>query len=138
MLDQISKVSLLTQILLVRFIDGTAKLCEVNENAILDVNTLNFHAIGSGQAQALNTMMFQKHARSDSLQTTIYDVYKAKKNSEVSPGVGKETDLIILLEGKMLKLGAECLKKLDSIYNEEHIRGRTDKRLAEVLSNVLK
>lgn len=51
---------------------------------------------------------------------TIYDVYKAKRNAEVSEGVGRNTDLVILRKGiGCTKLTKEDIKILDSIYEEE-------------------
>lgn len=97
------KYKLRSSVLLAGFNDGKANISEISEMTYANYRDMNFHAIGSGQIQAVNTLMFQKHDKNDSLQTTIYDVYKAKRNAEVAQGVGKETELVILIHGEGCK-----------------------------------
>jgi len=119
LLDNIVKFSLDTSILLVGFGDGKAKIAEINENGFGDFSDIHFHAIGSGKIQAINTLLFQKQSITDSLDTTIYNVYKAKKNAEVASGVGKDTDVLVLTEKKCYELGTDDLEMLDTIYRKE-------------------
>jgi len=119
-----------TTILLAGFDGDNAMITEISEKAFADYRDMNFHAIGSGNIQAVNTLMFQKHDKYDSLSSTIYDVYKAKRNAEVAQGVGKETELIILRKGAGCKIlnrkGFDILKK---IYEEELKLGRNHRKL---------
>ncbi|MBI5176830.1 hypothetical protein HY995_01950 [Candidatus Micrarchaeota archaeon] len=97
---------------------------------------MNFSAIGSGAMQALNTMLFQRQSKSDSLIKTIYTIYKAKRNSEVARGVGHETDLMVLsksIPSKVKKLDDGSLKILGTIYDEDVSMGENHKELVKLV-----
>lgn len=119
-LETISNFSLQTSILLVGFDnEGKAQISEIDEKSYADYRDLHFHAIGSGSIQALNTLLFQKHCKFKDLKTTIYNVYKAKKNAEVVVGVGKETEIMVLEGVNRHELQPDQMRKLENIYNEE-------------------
>ena len=63
-------------------------------------------------------------SKNDDLKTTLYNVYKAKKNAEAMEGVGKETDIGYLNENEIKMLNKENIKILDSIYNTELTYGK--------------
>jgi 20S proteasome alpha/beta subunit len=128
-----TKFKLKSSILLAGFDGNKAILSEISERTYADFRDMNFHAIGSGSIQAVNTLMFQKHDKNDSLSATIYDVYKAKRNAEVAQGVGKETELIVLTKGKGCKtLTGESFKALKDIYDEEVKVGRNHPTLKKL------
>lgn len=130
LLGLISNFKLKTSILLIGFNEGKAKICEVTEFGIVQLRDLNFGAIGSGSLQASNTFLFQKHSKEDDLITTIYNVYKAKRNAEVARGVGKETEVAILTEKKGIReLDRDHLEILNTIYEEELKWGKKHKDL---------
>ncbi len=117
---QITSFSLDTSILLVGFDKKKeAQITQITQDNISDFRMFNFHAIGSGNMQAANALLFQKHDRTERVRSTIYNVYKAKRNAEVLEGVGKETDLFLLGNEK----GCQCLNKylilLKEIYESE-------------------
>jgi len=136
-LSTIEKFKLDTTVLIVGFKDNLAQLVEINEFNLTNTRDINFDAIGSGSVQALNTLLFQRHSKADDLKATLYNVYKAKRNSEVAVGVGKETDLLILFpSGKLHKIGDKEAGLLANIYAEEMICGKEHKDLKEVVSHV--
>jgi|TARA_Y100000310_G_scaffold83483_1_gene80156 hypothetical protein len=96
---------------------------------------MNFHAIGSGNLQAANTMLFQKHDKCEPLLGTIYNVYKAKRNAEVLEGVGKETELLILSLSGCNKLNEKDLNILETIYHEELNFGKNHQDLSKINLN---
>ena len=77
-------------------------------------------------------MLNQKHSKDDSLTTTIYTVYKAKRDAEVMAGVGKETDLLILTKNGQKKLTSNDLITLNSIYMGELNYGKTHSDLSKL------
>ena len=89
----VSEFSLGTGILLIGIDEKVAKISVIDEEGYNDLVDINFHAIGSGSDQAINTLFFQKHSSSENLSTAIYNVYKAKRNAEVKSGVGKENGI---------------------------------------------
>lgn len=120
LLDKIVKSNLQSFLLVIGFDeDGVAQMFEVNEFVVNRLREINFSAIGSGAIQAFNTLLSQKHSKKDDLPTTVYNVYKAKRNSEVSVGVGKETDLLLLHKDGLRKAGPTCINELSEIYLSE-------------------
>jgi len=137
-LDAIKQISLGTSLMLVGFKDAKAQLVEINEHAYVNARDIHFNAIGSGGAQALNTLLFQRHSSKEDLKTTVYNVFKAKRNSEVSRGVGKETDIFIMTaDGKILKVGNEQIKILDEIYKKEMKYGKKQKELSDMIAQLI-
>ncbi len=121
-----------TGILLIGMDEGAAKIVEITEANIADFREINFHAIGSGQTQAINTLLFQKHNKSDNLLTTIYNVYKAKRNAEVIQGVGKETELLVLKKEGCIKIEKQYMEILDTIYENELKFGKNNSELSKI------
>jgi len=117
-----------TGILLIGIEHNKGKISVIDEIGCHDITDINFHAIGSGSDQAANTLLFQKHSDSENLSTAVYNVYKAKRNAEVKQGVGKETELCVLCEDKLVKLQPIQIDKLAEIYDKELKYG---KKLAE-------
>jgi len=130
-----AELNLQTGILLTGFENGRAQITEINEVEINDLRSINFHAIGSGNVQATNALLFQRHSKKDDLKTTLYNIYKAKRNAEVLVGVGKETDLLILKDGSCKKINDETMKVLKYIYNEEKKLGKNHEKLKNLKIN---
>ena len=126
MLFKLSAYSLGSAILTVGFKDQSAQITLITEYIKVEHRDLNFGAIGSGEAQAINTLMFQKHSKDNDLGTTLYNVYKAKRNAEVAVGVGKETDMYILHQKKgLIRIKPSYEKQLDEVYSKELQYGKS-------------
>ncbi len=124
-LDKVGNFSLNTLILLIGFEENLGRITEISEGGCLDYRDINFHAIGSGDIQAVNTLLFQKQSKTDNLKVTVYNVYKAKRNAEVAEGVGWDTDLLVLNKDGVNKLNKDQLKILSKIYKEESKIGKS-------------
>ena len=81
------------------------------------------------QRKKMNTLLFQKHSKNDDLKTTLYNVYKAKKNSEAMQGVGKETEIGYLNKKGIKMLNEKNIKILNNIYHAELNFGKENKKL---------
>ncbi len=134
-LENILKHTLETSILLIGFKGDDAQICEISEKGYVEFRDIHFHAIGSGSDQALNTLLFQRHHKKKNLKTTIYNVYKAKRNAEVRQGVGKETEILICNGKKVISLTDDEIIKLKDIYDSEMKFG-LDKCLSEDLNSL--
>lgn len=138
LVETISKFTLNTVILLVGFKEKEAQIVEISENNISELRDINFSAIGTGAVQAVNTLLFQKQSKDDSLPVTIYNVYKAKRNAEVSVGVGKETDIIILTQSGITEIAEDKEKILSQIYEKELKFGRTNEKVNQIAKDIIK
>jgi len=132
LLKSIFEFNLGTVLLLIGLENGKAKIMELGEGAINNMRRIHFHAIGSGSNQALNTLLFQRHHEAESLNSAIYNVFKAKRNAEVMPGVGNETELLVLHEGGVKKIGSNEIKALDHIHEEELKYGKSQETLLKL------
>lgn len=138
LIKMVSEFSLETNILLTGFKGSKAQIVEITENRIRDFRDINIGAIGSGTVQALNTLLFQRHSMDDNIATAIYNVYKAKRNAEVSIGVGKETDMLVSIETKHYILKNAHLLAMSRIYEHELKYGKTHKNVFEIVEELLK
>src|SRR6266446_8708177 len=57
---------------------------------------IGFSAIGSGSRHAESQFMLARHAWNRDTAETLLLTYSAKKDSEIAPGVGEETDLFMI------------------------------------------
>jgi hypothetical protein len=129
-LTQVSEFKLKTNILLIGFDGGEARIADISDFHMMDFTSLNFHSIGSGTIQSDNTLLFQKHGKHESLINTIYSVYKAKRNAEVMNGVGKETELLVLNNDTGCRyVNTEQLNVLTEVYEEEFNYYKNHKKL---------
>jgi hypothetical protein len=82
------------------------------------LSTVGFAAIGAGKSHAESQMMLTGHYPGKSFEDTTLVSYIAKKRSEVAPGVGKKTDMLIVGPrlGVNEKVTDELLSELDQIY----------------------
>jgi hypothetical protein len=119
-IELVKNYSLGTQILLIGFIGEDGQIIEINEVENINTRDVGFDAIGSGGMQAVNTLLFQRHSHMEELKVTIYNVYKAKRNSEVAEGVGKETELYYTCKnGSVVRIDQDKIDILSNIYDNE-------------------
>ncbi len=133
LLKEVINFKLKTSILMIGFDDGLAMISEIDETGEIDYRDIAFHAIGSGTLQAMNTLLFQKHSRNESVRSTLYNVYKAKRNAEVAEGVGFETELIVLTKEKgLIEIDEHTINLLKEVYEKEQVYGKSNKKLKEI------
>jgi hypothetical protein len=85
---------------------GTEKrrpfILSLDENGIVsDFTNLGYGAIGAGWEYATARLLFSEHERAHDIERTLYDVFDAKANAEMTPYVGYEWDAWIYLPGKL-------------------------------------
>lgn len=131
-LKSITGIKLRTAILLIGFEGKKARISEIGDGGIDTYDKIYFNSIGSGSIQAQNTLLFQKHSKQDDLKTTVYNVFKAKRNAEVMQGVGKETDIGYLNNDGITMLDNDSIGILDDIYNVELKYGREHQKLNDL------
>jgi hypothetical protein len=83
-------------------------------------NTVGFAAIGIGKSHAESQITFTGHWPLKPFDETLLLAYAAKKRAEAAPGVGKNTDMLVIGPGigSTLKVEDKHLKELDQIYQK--------------------
>ncbi|WP_423459974.1 hypothetical protein [Ottowia sp. VDI28] len=86
-----------------------------------------FVAIGVGMYQATSSLMFGGHHAEMHLDPAVYLTLAAKKRAEVTPGVGKETDMVVVTvaDGGYILFREDVVDQLEKIYERaEREHGR--------------
>lgn len=132
--ESITTSSLESMILLIGFEEEEAQISEITETKATDMRDMSFDAIGSGAVQALNTLLFQRHSKTEPLPVAVYNVYKAKRNAEVAEGVGKETDMMVLCKSGVKEIDNSTLNVLSEVYEQEVNHGKKNEKVNEAVS----
>jgi 20S proteasome alpha/beta subunit len=136
-LGMISQHNLNLDIILSGIDDGNGHLSIVTHpGTALLMDIVGFSAIGSGGMHASVRLSLGHQTKELSIPETIFNVYEAKRASEVAPGVGKFTDVAIL-SGKAIKFLSEPMFEVLSKIEKERPSLQADdlKRLREVYEN---
>lgn len=97
-----------------------AHIYGVSDPGVVDCyDGLGYQAIGSGLRHALLTIVGNKHSRSNSLNSTVYLVYEAKRTAECAQGVGLTTEVAITSNEKTVVLSEKEKNLLDQIYKQK-------------------
>lgn len=82
------------------------------------MDSVGFASIGIGRWHANSQFMFAQHDRSKSFPETLLLTYAAKKRAEVSPGVGKGTDMFTIGPdlGSYVQVHADVVTELKRMY----------------------
>jgi len=83
-----------------------------------DFQQIGFASIGSGAIHASPALIGFGHAPFRSLPETVFAIYASKRRGELAPGVGKDTDLVIIREDGYQRLDATELASLEELYRE--------------------
>ncbi len=59
-------------------------------------NAIGFASVGSGSRHTESQFMLARHSPNSAIAETLFLTYAAKKRSEVAPGVGLATDLLLI------------------------------------------
>lgn len=91
---------------------------------------LGYCTIGSGSSHASISLALEGQHRRLSVPETLYNIYSAKRNSEIAPGVGKATDMLVITQAKVEVVTEARLKKLESI-REKHLKEKPSQKELE-------
>lgn len=103
--------------------DSGAHIYTVDNDSIQCHDSVGFAAIGAGQDHANSHMMSFSHTFKHSLADTLRAVFFAKKRSEIAPGVGPDTDMMVVIgAGGLSTLADNVQEELEKRYAEEKRR----------------
>jgi hypothetical protein len=99
---------------------GDAEICNIDGFGMSACQTdVGFVSIGIGAGHANLKLMATGYSKHFNLyHACLAKVYAAKKRSEVAPGVGTATDLILITRGGWEYISDELLTLIESIYQE--------------------
>lgn len=80
-------------------------------------DVIGYAAIGSGGIHALQAMIGFRHSSAASLRETVFRVYASKRQAEVAPGVGLDTDMAVVSASGVRFVSVDTLKKLEKLYD---------------------
>jgi hypothetical protein len=83
-----------------------------------DFGVMGFEAIGSGALHAVQAMIGFGHSPLRALNETVFSVYASKRRAEVAPGVGRDTDLALVLQDGVKFLPQSVLSELETVYQD--------------------
>jgi hypothetical protein len=83
---------------------------------------LGYRTIGSGTSHSAILLSLEGQHSALSLKDTLFNVYCAKRNSEVAPGVGPGTDMAIIREGMIEDVSADRLDKMSKLRDNQKTR----------------
>jgi 20S proteasome alpha/beta subunit len=83
-----------------------------------DHQPIGYHAIGSGWIHALQSIIGFGHTGARGLHETIFTVYASKRRAEVAPGVGHDTDMMIVTQEGVTRVEQSVLAELGEIFDE--------------------
>jgi len=89
-----------------------------NPGTLFSLDKLGYSAIGTGGMHATIHLLLSGHTSGRTFLETLYDVYVAKKASEVAPGVGQATDLAVIESGNVWHCTELVVKKLQGTFEE--------------------
>lgn len=105
--------------------DGPHIFVVRNDNVTWN-DRIGFAAVGSGSNHALSHFMLSGYTGSAGEAKSLLTVHQAKKKSEVSPGVGPQTDLFVIgprlgtfqMLMPVSELNLDIIRDLDSFYKK--------------------
>jgi hypothetical protein len=88
----------------------------IYDNVASCVDTVGFAAIGVGARHASSQFMLARHSWNAPFPDTLLLTYVAKKRSEVAPGVGTATDMLMVGPniGSLISVGDHVIEKLET------------------------
>lgn len=108
------------EILIVGLDNEGAHIHGVRDPGVSDCyDSLGYNAIGSGELHALSTFMLNNYTPKNSINHAVYLVYEAKRNAEVSQGVGKSTDMCLITDNGIKYLSMDEMARLGVIYEKK-------------------
>jgi 20S proteasome alpha/beta subunit len=86
---------------------------------VVNHDAAGFAAIGGGSRHAESIMMFSGHTSRNGFGDTLFLTYAAKKESEVSPGVGTATDMFMIPQlGGFVEMPNDAMQPLGRFYSQ--------------------
>lgn len=88
------------------------------------MNDVGFAAIGIGAWHARSRLMQAGYVNTAGYSAALAATYAAKKIAEIAPGVGKATDMRLIVKNVIEPISADIFEKLESVYSNFEMKRR--------------
>lgn len=126
-------------------IDTRVHIYEVNNEGVACQDWVGFSSIGIGAGHANSQLMFAGHVKTRALAETMLTVYTAKRRAEVAPGVGEQTDMVVIGPGlgSTTTVGTSLMEELKATYSRarakaEKVRLDANAKITSALEKILR
>ena len=79
---------------------------------------IGYHAIGSGMSHAILSLVSANQHQGRSINETVFNVFRAKRQAESAPGVGQAIEMRVVTLAGVRAVTEEQLAGLDSLLDE--------------------
>jgi hypothetical protein len=93
---------------------------DTEDGSVACLDSVAFAAVGSGARHAESQFMLARHTWNRPLAETLMLIYSAKRDAEIAPGVGKDTDFWAIgpYVGQWVEISKEIKEKLEEEYKK--------------------
>lgn len=134
MTDAINKTNLGVEYILCGFDDDGGHIHYIVDPGTSECwDSVGFCAIGTGNINSVSAFTAHNYAPNFPIEKSLYLVYLAKKEAQRAPGVGNDTDIVVLAKEGIKYLNSEekgilekIYKKFMKIEEEEYKEVKTD------------
>jgi hypothetical protein len=96
-----------------------AQIYKINNNGLVSCHTdFGFASIGIGQVHSDAHFMSENYRHNVGYYRAAYETFCAKKRSELAPGIGVETDMMIVNADGVTPIDLEFIKKMNYLYQK--------------------
>ena len=86
---------------------------------LICLDTLGYTSIGSGNIHANIRLSIGYQSKNLSITETLYNVYEAKREAEIAPGVGKGTDIALIKDSKTVFFDDSFLNLIEKSHKKK-------------------
>lgn len=123
--QQITTLNIGSELVVAGFDDECARICHVYPpGAAKWYDRLGYHAVGSGGMHAAMSLLRGRFNPDAELEDALLQVYTAKRTAEAAPGVGRQTDVLVLRPGSQVTVDSAIFKELARLYDESQSQGQ--------------
>jgi hypothetical protein len=131
--DKLTKYALRIDTLAIGCDDAGGHIYRISDGEAICEDGVGFGCIGVGANHADPYFMIAGHSKYASFPQTLLLAYRAKKRSEVAPGVGRATDMLFVgpVPWNSYPVGEKSLEWLNTLYEGMQQRERASTKEAE-------
>jgi len=128
-LQRVEQFNLGADFIVAGFDGTTGRIAIIDNPGVFHwLDRVGFATIGSGSSHASTTLLAAGYSTKLPLKHALFEMYAAKRIAERAPGVGQQTDIVVLTHDQPMRWATpEALEALDKLHAEQmKSRGTVD------------